>query len=115
MTNRILKLMILISLVAPISPIMAQADNEADRLRDALRSATAQTRQLEDERTALQAKVADAERAAAAAKQEVQKVRKEQREAIEQFNKRLIGALPLLQRFVPLQGCRACQVRERLM
>jgi ABC-type transporter Mla subunit MlaD len=89
MTNRILKLMILMSLVVSTSPIMAQADSEADRLRDALRSATAQTRQLEDERTALQAKVADAERAAAAAKQEVQKVRKEQREAIEQFNKRL--------------------------
>lgn len=74
----------------------ALADSDADRLRDALRSTTAQLRQLEDERTALQAKVADfdRERAAAkaqvdAAKAEVRQIRKEQREAVEEFNKRL--------------------------
>ena len=74
----------------------ARADSEADRLRDALRSATAQTRQLEDERTALQAKLADAERDKAAAKAQIdaakaeaRQARKEQREAIDEFNKRL--------------------------
>lgn len=74
----------------------AHAQSEADKLRDALRSATAQARQLEDERTALQAKVAEAEREKAAfkaqveaAKAEVRQVKKEYREAVEEFNKRL--------------------------
>ncbi|WP_249780170.1 hypothetical protein [Bradyrhizobium sp. dw_411] len=74
----------------------AQSQSETDRLREALRSATAQTRQLEDQRTALQAKVADAEREKAlskaqvdAAKAEVRQIEKQQREAIEEFNKRL--------------------------
>ncbi len=90
------RLTILALLSAMLLPVAARADSEADRLRDALRSATAQTRQLEDERTALQAKVAAAERATAAAeaataaaRKEVQQVRKEQREAIDQFNQRL--------------------------
>jgi chromosome segregation ATPase len=72
------------------------ADTETDRLREALRSATAQTRQLEDQRTALQAKVADADREKAAAKAqidaakaEVRQVTKEHRQAVEEFNKRL--------------------------
>jgi chromosome segregation ATPase len=74
----------------------AQAQSEADRLRDALRSATAETRQLEDQRTALQAKVADAEREkaamkaqVAAAKAEVREIEKQHREAVDEFNKRL--------------------------
>jgi chromosome segregation ATPase len=82
--------------LASLACAHAQAQSEADRLRDALRTATAQTRQLEDERTALQAKLADADRQRAAAKAEVdaahaevRQVRKEQREAIDEFNKRL--------------------------
>lgn len=74
----------------------ANAQSETDKLRDALRSATAQTRQLEDERTALQAKIAEAEREKAAfkaqvetAKAEVRQVKKEYREAVDEFNKRL--------------------------
>ncbi|ABD88462.1 conserved hypothetical protein [Rhodopseudomonas palustris BisB18] len=74
----------------------AYADTETERLREALRSATAQTRQLEDQRTALQARVAefDREKAAAkaqvdAAKAEVRDIQKQHREAIEEFNKRL--------------------------
>ncbi len=49
----------------------ARADTETDRLREALRSATAQTRQLEDQRTAIQAKIADAEKDKAALKAHV--------------------------------------------
>jgi uncharacterized coiled-coil DUF342 family protein len=71
-----------------------------------LRSTTAQLRQLEDERTALQAKVADfdRERAAAkaqvdAAKTEVRQIRKEQREAVEEFNKRLTERDETLQKW----------------
>ena len=40
-------------LVAPIFCGAAHADAESDRLREALRSATAQARQMEDQRTAL--------------------------------------------------------------
>ena len=74
----------------------AIADTETDRLREALRSAIMQTRALEDQRTALQAKLADAERDKAAAKAEidaakaqVKKIEKEHREAVDQFNQRL--------------------------
>ena len=74
----------------------AFADTDTDRLREALRSATMQTRALEDQRTALQAKLADAERDKAAAKAEidaakaqVKKIEKEHREAVDQFNQRL--------------------------
>ncbi len=78
------------------APAQSQSQSEADRLRDALRAATAQARQLEDERAALQGKIAEAEREKAAAKAqidaakaEVRRVRKEQREAIDEFNRRL--------------------------
>jgi chromosome segregation ATPase len=74
----------------------ARADTETDRLREALRSATTQMRQLEDQRTALQAKVAGADREIAvakaqvdAAKGEVRQVEKQHREAVDEFNQRL--------------------------
>src|SRR5204862_5373823 len=74
----------------------ARADAETDRLRDALRSAIAQTRTLEDGRAALQAKIAEADKEKAAlkaqidaGKAEVKKLEKEQRGAVEQFNQRL--------------------------
>lgn len=74
----------------------ALADSETDKLREALRSATMQTRALEDQRAALQTKIAEAERATAAAKAEadvakaqVKKIEKEHREAVEEFNRRL--------------------------
>jgi chromosome segregation ATPase len=75
---------------------LARADAETDRLREALRAATLQTRQLEDQRTALQAKLADAEREKTAAKAQidaakaqVRQAEKQQREAVDEFNKRL--------------------------
>ncbi len=96
MKTRILSLAALISVSAAILSSGAYADTETDRLREALRSATAQTRQLEDQRTALQARVADIDREKAAAKAqvdaakaEVRDVQKQHREAIEEFNKRL--------------------------
>lgn len=74
----------------------AHADQDSDRLREALRSATAQTRALEDQRTALQAKVADADREKAAlkaqadaAREEVRQLKKENCEAVDEFNQRL--------------------------
>jgi chromosome segregation ATPase len=96
MTTRILRLAVFALLFATTLSSSAYADTETDRLREALRSATAQTRQLEDQRTALQAKVADFDREKAAAKAqvdaakaEVREVQKQHREAIEEFNKRL--------------------------
>ncbi len=74
----------------------ARADTETDRLREALRSATLQARQLEDQRSALQAKVANDDREKAdlkkqvdAAKAATRQVEKEHREAVEDFNHRI--------------------------
>jgi chromosome segregation ATPase len=104
--TRIVSLTLVASVCATMLSQPAHADSDADRLREALRSTTAQLRQLEDERTALQAKVADfdRERAAAkaqvdAAKTEVRQIRKEQREAVEEFNKRLTERDETLQKW----------------
>jgi chromosome segregation ATPase len=74
----------------------ARADTETDKLREALRSAIAQTRALEDQRAAQQAKVAEAERDKAAlkaqveaGKAEIKKLERQQRDAVDEFNKRL--------------------------
>lgn len=89
-------LFVLMMVVGALSSGTASAQSETDRLREALRSATAQTRALEDQRTALQAKVADADREKAAAKKEVddlkaqlKKADKEHRDAVDEFNQRL--------------------------
>jgi chromosome segregation ATPase len=83
-------------LLVAIAGSDARADADTDRLREALRSATAQTRALEDQRTALQAKVAEADREKAAmvaqitaAKAQVKEVEKTHREAVAEFNERL--------------------------
>jgi chromosome segregation ATPase len=83
-------------LLASIAGGEARADSEADRLREALRGATAQTRALEDQRTTLQAKIADAEREKSAmtaqlnaARARSKELEKAQREAVEEFNQRL--------------------------
>lgn len=87
---------VLVLIATSLSSLGAHAQSETDRLREALRSTTAQTRQLEDQRTALQAKLADAERDRTtlkaqvdAAKAEVRQVEKQHREAVEEFNRRL--------------------------
>lgn len=89
-------LFVLMMVIGALSSGTAFAQSETDRLRDALRSTTAQTRALEDQRTALQAKVADADREKAAAKKEVddlkaqlKKADKEHRDAVDEFNQRL--------------------------
>jgi chromosome segregation ATPase len=83
-------------LAAVIACGEARADTEHDRLREALRSATAQTRQLEDQRSASQAKLAEAEKEKAAlkaqidaAKAEAKRLEKQNREAVDEFNQRL--------------------------
>ncbi|QOZ37158.1 hypothetical protein [Bradyrhizobium sp. CCBAU 53421] len=89
-------LFVLMMVIGALSSGTASAQSETDRLREALRSATAQTRALEDQRTAMQAKIADADREKAAAKKEVddlkaqlKKADKEHRDAVDEFNQRL--------------------------
>ncbi|CAN0460272.1 unnamed protein product, partial [Phaeothamnion confervicola] len=71
----------------------AHAQSETDRLRDALRSATAQVRTLEDQRTALQAQIAEVTRARDGFKAEVEtakaaakKADADYRVAVKEFN-----------------------------
>lgn len=84
------------ALLLAFASVEARADADSDKLREALRSLTAQTRSLEDQRASLQAKVADAERdkaalnaQIAAAKAQVKEVEKTHREAVDEFNQRL--------------------------
>ncbi|MGJ5178548.1 hypothetical protein ACQR16_19295 [Bradyrhizobium oligotrophicum] len=88
-------LVIAAAVCSPIGPSHA-ADSDADKLREALRAATLQTRQLEDQRAALQAKLADAEKDKAAAKAQIEaakaetrRIEKRERETTEEFNRRL--------------------------
>lgn len=74
----------------------ALAQSETDRLREALRSAIVQTRALEDQATALQAKLAQADRDKAAvkaqadaARAEVRRIEDEHRHAVDEFNQRI--------------------------
>jgi chromosome segregation ATPase len=94
MQSRIFRLALLV--VAAVYCGEARADAETDRLREALRSATMQARQLEDQRAASQAKLADAEKEKAAlkaqvdaAKAEARRLEKQHREAVDEFNQRL--------------------------
>jgi chromosome segregation ATPase len=95
MQRQLVGFLLLLALVA-LLPTRANAQSEADKLRDALRSLTAQTRTLESERGALQSKLADSDREKDrlshdldAAKDEVKKLEKEERDAVEEFNRRL--------------------------
>lgn len=83
-------------LVTGLSGAAAQQPSETDRLRDALRSAIAQTRALEDQRNALTARATAAERKSQdlqvqldAAKAEAKKADQDQRQAVKDFNARL--------------------------
>jgi len=77
-------------------PAVARADSEIDRLREALRSATANLRQLEDQRATMQAKQAELEKErdllkkqTNALKAQVKELDQANRQAVEEFNQRL--------------------------
>ena len=82
MRKRILAIALLgLALSIPLAllvPTVRAQDSDADKLRDALRQAVAQTRSLEDQRTALQATIAKAQQDNAALKKEVDAARAEQ-------------------------------------
>jgi septal ring factor EnvC (AmiA/AmiB activator) len=80
----------LVAIAVLASSGAALAQSETDKLREALRQAIAHTRALEDERTALQAKLAAADRDKAnlkaqveAAQAETKKAQKQYRDAVE--------------------------------
>ncbi|HLH94745.1 MAG TPA: hypothetical protein VKW08_06465 [Xanthobacteraceae bacterium] len=88
---------ILILIVLAVAlPAAANAQSETDRLREALRSATAQLRSLEDQRATLQAKEAEAERQRDLLqkqidgyKAQVKDAEQAYQKAVEDFNRRL--------------------------
>lgn len=76
--------------------VTASAQSETDRLRDALRTLTAQVRSLEDQRTAIQTQLAEVTRARDTLKGEVdgakaqaRKAESDYRTAVREFNDRL--------------------------
>jgi chromosome segregation ATPase len=77
-------------------PAGAQAQSEADRLREALRTCTAQTRSAEDQRAVLQARLGEAERERDRLRRQSEILRAQVREAeqayaqaVKDFNERL--------------------------
>ena len=89
--------LIFILLVAATRALaQSNSESETDRLRDALRSAVAQERALEDERAALQGQLSESEREAVSlraqidsAKAEAEQADKDYRQAVTDFNARL--------------------------
>ena len=85
-----------IAALAFIIPAIAHADQEGDRLREALRAATAQARAAEDQRAALQAKLTSAEQERdrlrkqnEAYRAQVKEAEQAYRQAVKDFNERL--------------------------
>lgn len=86
----------LVVAVTLVSSQAAYADTESDRLREALRNATAQSRALEDQRAQLQAKLTAAEQERDRLKKQneafraqVREAEKAYRQAVKDFNDRL--------------------------
>lgn len=98
-----------LSVAGLIGPAAAQSETE--RLREALRSATLQARSLEDQRTQLQAKVAEGERQRQTLQQQVESLRTQLKEvetahrtAVETFNQRLEERNETLERWKSAYG-----------
>jgi chromosome segregation ATPase len=90
-----LRLPLIVALMAFTSAARA-ADSDSDRLREALRNATAQSRSLEDQRAALQAKLTAAEQERdrlrkqnEAYRAQVKEAEQAYRQAVKDFNDRL--------------------------
>lgn len=92
---RLSRLCLLVALAALTSTV-ARADQEGERLRDALRNATAQARTLEDQRATLQAKLTAIEQERdrlrkqnEAYRAQVKEAEQAYRQAVKDFNERL--------------------------
>lgn len=107
-------------LLLSAGPAAAQQPSETDRLRDALRAAIAQTRALEDQRTALAARVTEADRKTQtlqtqldAAKAEAKDADKAQRQAVTDFNARLEERNAALEKWKDAYGEAATVARTK--
>jgi DNA repair exonuclease SbcCD ATPase subunit len=87
---------LLVAAALPPVAAHAQAQSEVDRLRDALRNLTIQMRTLEDQRAAIQARLAEADRERQRANELAEDLKKQVKEAqdalqdgIREFNQRL--------------------------
>lgn len=111
-------------LLAVASTLMAstaaRADAESDKLREALRNATAQSRSLEDQRAALQAKLTSAEQEREKLKKQneayraqVKEAEKAYRQAVRDFNDRLADRDDSLEKWKAAYGEAASVARTK--
>jgi chromosome segregation ATPase len=98
----------------------ARADTESDRLREALRTAIAQSRSLEDQRAALQAKLTTAEQERdrlrkqnEAYRAQVKEAEQAYRQAVKEFNDRLTERDETLDRWKGAYGEAAGVARSK--
>lgn len=106
--------------LAVLAPASAFAQSETDRLREALRSATAQVRSLEDQRAALQAKQVEADRDRERLKTQNQRLQTQlkeneqaYRDAVKQFNEKIEERDQVLEQWKTQYGEAATLVRTK--
>ncbi|MES2194857.1 MAG: hypothetical protein V4517_10595 [Pseudomonadota bacterium] len=116
---RRLRLYLVIALTV-LSSAAAHADTESDRLREALRTATAQSRSLEDQRAALQAKLAAIEQERDRLKKQndafraqVKEAEQAYRQAVKDFNERLAERDESLEKWKSAYGEAATVARAK--
>lgn len=101
-------------------PGISHAQSEPDRLREALRTATAQTRALEDQRAALQAKLTAAEQERDRLKKQndtfraqVKEAEQAYRQAVKDFNERIAERDDALEKWKSAYGEAASVARTK--
>ena len=116
---RLPRLPILIALALTV-PSLAHADQEGDRLREALRSATAQARAAEDQRAALQAKLTTTEqerdrfrKQSEAYRAQAKEAEQSQRQAVKDYNERLAERDDALEKWKAAYGEAATVARAK--
>jgi chromosome segregation ATPase len=116
---RHLRLYLVVALTV-LTSAAARADTESDRLREALRNATAQSRSLEDQRAALQAKLTSAEQERErlrkqneAYRAQVKEAEQAYRQAVKDFNERLTERDESLEKWKSAYGEAATVARTK--
>lgn len=116
---RLLRLSSIAALALMVAPA-AHADQESDRLRDALRSATAQARAAEDQRAAVQAKLTAAEQERdrlrkqnEAYRAQVKEAEQAYRQAVKDFNDRIAERDDSLEKWKSAYGEAASVARTK--
>lgn len=106
--------------MALVIPAAAHADQESDRLREALRAATAQARAAEDQRAALQAKLTSAEqerdrlrKQSEAYRAQLKETERAYNQQIKEFNERLAERDDSLEKWKTAYGEAASVARAK--